>query len=866
MGKSYCDSSKIRLCVDSTHLNKAVLRSHFPIGKVETILSQLRGSQYFTKLDANSGFYQIKLSEDSQILTTFITPYGRYLFKRLPFGITCAPEYFSLLLNKILSGLEGVISHIDDILIHAPTLEQHNKILAEVLKRIEQEGITLNQEKCIFAKQSLTFLGHKISSSGVAVDPDRINSIISFPEPKNKKQLLQYLGMFNFSSRFIPNRSQILEPLTSLLKTNVSWIWGAYQKEAFEKSKKLLLQSPTLAHFDYNKEISIQADASSYGLGACLMQTANGKTEVVAYASRLLSETERRYAQIEREALALAWAADKFAQYITGINFLFQTDHRPLIQVLQTKPVDELTPRLQRLRIRLMRYNYRIFYSPGKEMSISDALSRNFSEGATKPINDELAAETEAHVRLLVESLPVKIYFLEEIKSEQSKDPVLNKLKQFSEEGWPNKNKICDNIMPYYQYRSEISFSEGLLLKNSRIIIPPSLQLRCLKFIHDGHLGIVKCRQRAKTSVWWLGLSNQIENLVRNCPQCVENRTNFKEPMIKDKFPERPWQKIALDLFKTGNNWFLIVTDYYSRFFEIFKLSKMSESVIIEKVKELFARYGISEIVRSDNGPQFQSEFKKFAREYDFLHITSSPYFAQSNGCVEAAVKVAKNLLKKNENINQALLAYRTTPLECGFSPSELMFNRKIRSFLPILPSKLNSFVDASSFLEKENSAKNKSTQQFNARHRSKNLSDLSVGDYVWVTDLRVYAKVIKKLGEPRSYLIESNSGIYRRNRWHLIPAPYHKPQQFIPTLAPPETNLKSNYNENSIVLNEQSEALTDSDSNYLSGTVSGEQENGPSVSRRPSNSTITNKEDKDNSRPRRELHKPLYLNDYLLY
>ncbi|ENN80591.1 hypothetical protein YQE_02988, partial [Dendroctonus ponderosae] len=238
----------------------------------------------------------------------------------------------------------------------------------------------------------------------------------------------------------------------------------------------------------------------------------------------------------------------------------------------------------------------------------------------------------------------------------------------------------------------------------------------------------------------------------------------------------------------------LPITDYYSRFFEIFKLIRMSEAVIIEKLKQLFCRYGLPEIVRSDNGPQFQSEFKTFSREYDFKHITSSPYFAQSNGCVEAAVKTAKSLLKKNDDIYRALLAYRTTSLECGFSPSELMFGRKIRSFIPLLPSQLNTPTNTQSLADRESQAKERSSKQYNNRHRSRKLSDLGVGDYVWVTDLRVYAKVVQILDEPRSYLIESNSGIFRRNRWHLIPAPYYTQRQFTPTYTSLDNDPSGNY------------------------------------------------------------------------
>ncbi|KAG5894930.1 hypothetical protein JTB14_008889 [Gonioctena quinquepunctata] len=531
--------------------------------------------------------------------------------------------------------------------------------------------------------------------------------------------------MVNLSSRFIPDRSQVLEPLTALLKKNVNFTWDIFQQQSFEKVKKLLQNSPTLAYFDPSKQVSISADSSSYGLGACLIQTSEGKNEIVAYASRLLSDTEKRYAQIEREALALTWAADKFSEYITGILILLQTDHRPLIQVLQTKPIDELTPRLQRFRIRLMRYDYKIYYSPGKDLVVADALSRNFSADQAKPSENELASEVEAHVRLVVQSLQVKPLFLEEIKVEQAKDAILSKIKDFSHTGWPNKNNLCSELLKFYPYRNEISFSEGFLLRNLRIMIPPSLQLKCLNFIHQGHLGVVKCRERAKLSVWWIGLSTQIENLVRNCPQCVENRTNSKEPFFKDAFPNRRWQKIALDLFKSD----------------------------------------------------------------------SCPYFPQSNKCIEAAVKIAKNLIKKNDDIYLALLSYRTTPLECGLSPSELLYGRKLRTPLPVLPSRLNENINSNfSYTRKEGIAKDKSAKQFDKRHRTRKLSDLAIGDYVWVTDLRVYGKVIKILDEPRSYLIESiNSGVYRRNRWHLVPAPYYSESTVTPRWAVPiDNNFKN--------------------------------------------------------------------------
>ncbi|XP_018403210.1 PREDICTED: uncharacterized protein K02A2.6-like [Cyphomyrmex costatus] len=251
-------------------------------------------------------------------------------------------------------------------------------------------------------------------------------------------------------------------------------------------------------------------------------------------------------------------------------------------------------------------------------------------------------------------------------------------------------------------------------------------------------------------------------------------------PFVKEAFPNRPWQKVGIDLFKL-DAWYLVIVNYYSRYIEISQLKTLTEREVITKCKEIFARYGIPETVRSDCGTQFASEFRRFAKEYDFEHITSSPKYSQSNGAAEAAVKIAKNILKKcKEDVNLGLLAYRTTPLENGYSPAELLFSRKIRSRLPILPDKLGSFKEHCKVSKKETERKDKQERDYNRRHRSKPLSILKTNDNVWVVDLRVYAKITRQDRNPNSYIIKTEKGsAVRRNRWHLIPAPYKRNTEF---------------------------------------------------------------------------------------
>uniref|UniRef100_A0A1Y1K762 Integrase catalytic domain-containing protein n=2 Tax=Photinus pyralis TaxID=7054 RepID=A0A1Y1K762_PHOPY len=320
--------------------------------------------------------------------------------------------------------------------------------------------------------------------------------------------------------------------------------------------------------------------------------------------------------------------------------------------------------------------------------------------------------------------------------------------------------------------------------------------------------------------------------------------------------PDRPWEKIAVDLFKL-DKWYLIVVDYYSRYFEIFELERMTEVVVINKLKEMFARLGIPEIVRSDNGPQFSTQFKNFAHSYNFTHTTSSPYFAQSNGLVERAVQTAKQLLKKNnDDIYLALLAYRSTPLESGFSPAELIMSRKLRTNLPQLPSNLNKVIDSSSFVRKEQERKDKQKQNYDTRHKAKDLSLLKIGDPVWIIDIRQYGKVTELCEEPRSYVVETRLGKFRRNRWHLIYAPYHhQNSNEIPIIHTEQPTLPCNsntkYDEITIREHRENEILQSSEGIH-------------DVANECVEKDVISEEVSCYARPKRKVSRPTYLADYV--
>ena len=766
-------NGQVRICVDLTRLNQSVKRELHPLPAVEQVLAQLTGAKVFSKLDANSGFWQIPLDPKSAKLTTFITPFGRYYFNRLPFGITSAPEHFHRRISEILSGTDGTVSMLDDVLVFGKNQKEHDEHLTEALKRIEKAGLTLNKEKCRFSKERITFLGQIIDSSGILPDPNKVSAIKNVGIPKNISDVRRFLGMTNQLNKFIPNLADETKVLRDLLCKKNSWMWERPQQEAFDKIKRLLSSPPVLALYDPNANTIVSADASSYGLGAVLLQEQeNGDIKPISYVSRSMSPTEERYAQIEKEALAFTWACERFSDFLIGLKFTIQTDHKPLIPLFSTKRLEELPIRVQRFRMRMMRFDFSIAYIPGKKLVIADALSR---APLWKPDeHDELfQEETKAYVDSVVQGLPATEQRLEEIKINQERDPICQEITRYCQEGWPEKGRIQGPVKRYYPVSSEISIINDLLMRNGRIIIPLVLQKQVLSQLHTGHQGIQKCRDRAKQAVWWPGLSKELEDLVNKCPICCRHQVKPTEPMISSPLPELPWQKVGMDLFEWKKATYLIIVDYYSRFIEVARLTRMTAEEVIRHCKSVFARHGIPERVITDNGPQFDSSaFRKFSKDYQFDHATSSPYYPRGNGEAERAVKTIKGLLKKEGDPYLALLAYRSTPLCNGYSPSELLMSRKLRTNVPSSRQARKPAVpDKELLITREKEIKRKQKSNFDRRHRARDVSPALQGDLVWIPDRNESGTVRDQVG-PRSHRVETPTGEFRRNRRDIIPIP----------------------------------------------------------------------------------------------
>ena len=352
----------LRVCLDPRHLNRALRRPHHQIPTVEELNHNFAGMKVFSKLDAKSGYWSVKLDEESQKLTTFQTSFGKYCFMRLPFGLSVSQDIFQLEVDRILEKCPGAYGIADDIVICGETEKQHDKNLLHFMKVAAENGLTLNSKKCHIKQNEICFFGNIYTKEGIKPDPTKVNDIQKMPEPKNVTELQQFLGCVTYLSRFIPNFSDKTAILRELLKKESEFIWETHHKEAFENLKQELSSKSLLHYYDTRRPVILHCDASGKGVGAALLQPAPDNTLLpVAYASKSLTPTEQMYACIERELLAILFATRRFHTYLYGREFTVYTDHRPLEMILK-KPITSAPPRLQCMLLDLCGYDITVKY------------------------------------------------------------------------------------------------------------------------------------------------------------------------------------------------------------------------------------------------------------------------------------------------------------------------------------------------------------------------------------------------------------------------------------------------------------------------------------------------------------------------
>ncbi|XP_077538135.1 uncharacterized protein LOC144150167 [Haemaphysalis longicornis] len=731
----------IRLCVDLREPNKAIIIDGYPLPHVEELLQMFHGAVCFSKLDLASAYHQLLLEEGSRDLTTFVTHEGLFRFKRVCFGLASAPAVFQKMMSQILKNCRNVVCYLDDILVWGKTQAEHDASLVEVLTCIANSGMKLN-DKCLFSVKELDFLGHKISAEGISPLESKVKAIVHAPAPTDIKSLQSFLGLAGYYAKFIKNYAEIVEPLRLMLRKGQTFCWSDDAQRSFDQLKACLTCSPVVKVFNPDLPVVVTTDASDVGIGAVLQQRYGSRLETIAFASRTLSETERKYSVGEREALACLFACEKWHIFLWGRRFTLRTDHQAVVALLAAGDSGRRPLRISRWSARLLYYNFDIEYCKGSENLVADALSR-------LPIQTGQELQEEEIV-----SLVTSVVDKETVQLATKADVTLQKVAEYVSKGWPDKKKVHSDLTAYFHVRDELSVVDGLLMRDDRVVIPGVLVPTFLELAHENHQGIVRTKQLLRERYWWPQMDRNVEEHVKHCHVCQLADKSAKPhvaPLQPVEWPEGPWQKLGMDIvgpLDVSYPRFLVtLVDYYSKWPEVLGTNSISTEDVIKLLDSSFSREGLPEFLVTDNGPQFVSkQMQEYLKEKGIRHVFSSNYYPQANGQIERFNRVLKEHLQvarlegkdASKSITQFLGSYRVTPHSVtGLSPAFLLHGRQPRSKVDI-----SNFRIRKKAAESDNFLPHVRNQVFTKQHKAKQYFDrrkgaqptrIKVGDVVKV-------------------------------------------------------------------------------------------------------------------------------------
>lgn len=659
---------KLRFCVDYRKLNALTKRDSYPIPRIDECLDSLGDASYFSSLDANSGYWQLKIAEADREKTAFVCHAGTFQYRRMPFGLTNAPATFQRALDVILSAFtwKTCIVYLDDVVIFSKDIEAHIRDVDKILTIMESAGLTLNIAKCHFFTKDLMYLGHKIRPGSLTVDPVTIKALREASPPINQSELRSFLGLANVYRRFIPAFAGIATPLYELLRKTAPVqldAFGKPEKDAFDKLRLALTSAPILTLPRPGRPYRLETDASNYQLGCTLLQEGEDSLwHPVGYWSRKLIAAERHYSTTEKECLAVVWAVRTLRPYLAFDHFTVVTDHASLRWLMT---LTDPGGRLMRWRLRLAEYDFDVVYRRGADHHAADTMSRLETTGTTLPEPDvtEIPAlfigddehwdsdlqdlnDERSDAMLAAEPIPPcpkpSPVSIDELVLAQYHDVKCQNLRQQLDEGQTRRAKA--------HYKLD---EDGLLVRTSngrdQILVPPPLRDRILSSfhgpVHAGHPGYRKLYYTISRQYYWASMTLDCLKMVRDCHSCARERMKLRRHSKKMKlFPAtEPLTNVSLDLLgpllttTRGNTFLLVMTDRYAKLTRTVPLKTATAGdVAMAFVRHWVFTYGPPAQVLTDNGKQFASRFfMECCRILQVENAFTTTYHPQCNGQVE---------------------------------------------------------------------------------------------------------------------------------------------------------------------------------------------------------------------------------------
>ena len=832
-------TDKIRLCVDFRRLNEYCIRPSNPEGTPwEKIRNLPTGKRWYAVFDANKGYHQVPLDEPSRKLTTFFTPHGKYRYLSLPMGYAGSQDIFT---QRFGSAVDAFIEAraTEDCLIAADSEDELIRKTERFFEACRTSGITLNTKKTQ-SGHSVIFAGYQIDEGGAKLDPALYKAIADFPVPRTLTELRSFLGLAQQQAHFTSAISELTSPLHPLLKKSNDWIWTQEMNQAFIKTKQFLSTPAALAFYDHRRETRLYTDASRLnGLGFVLKQKQpDGYWRTVQAGSRYLTSAEERYAMVELELLAIAWACKKTAAFTEGINFMIVTDHKPLIPILRDYSLAEIeNKRLQRLRMKIDHLTYQVEWIKGADNKEADALSRAPSSRPTAedeidephdfetnfiaaqlvvdPALEVNAVFSEKYDQMIDESIcttePMSDPVIKQILEVGNEDPTYTKVREWIKSGFPARNEVEVSFDPFIREQENFRLDGDVILYQSpespasppRLFVPVQLRKRFIDLLKLLHSHPNKMVARARRSLWWPFMNAELQREHRACKTCVEKSpSNPADNLLVHEPATYPFQVIHVDFGEYAGSQWLFGADQFSGWPIAKRLGTNARTEhLLKALTQEFSKFGIPEKILSDGGPQFKSQdFLRFCQRNGINTDKSSPYNPKSNGIAEQTVKEMKKLvhcLTKSGKIDEeewtkAMLVYVNTPRRpLNRSPSELMFGRDVRDGISVLEDLLTP--EHRQAIERRVQAIKEHQLSLEKADR---LPELTHGQRVAVQDnnTKKWSKFGNVVGKPRkrSYHVKLDSGaVVWRNRRFLKPMPMRIPTDSPrppPMVPPPPT------------------------------------------------------------------------------
>ncbi|KAJ9519492.1 hypothetical protein QJQ45_000587 [Haematococcus lacustris] len=706
-------SGELRMCLDYRQLNKITIRDQYPLPRIDDLFDKLSGCTVFSSLDLQAGYNQIRITPEDVPKTAFRTPDGHYQFKVLSFGLCNAPATFQRVMNDAFAPVlnQCALVYLDDILVMSKSVDEHLKHLRKVFDLLRLNKLFAKQSKCEFMRTTLKFLGHVIFAGAIAVDPEKIKSISSWPVPQSLQQLQSFLGAANFVRKFVHNFSVLAAPLTDLCgKAGDSFLWHnwpADELKAFASLKAAVAQVPMLRLPDHTQPFQVYCDASLQGVGAVLMQDGYP----LAYLSKKLSSAERNYTTGEQELLALITACKEWRCYLEGVPFTLFTDHKPLT-ALPTQKV--LSRRQARWMEFLSRFTFDLQYLPG-DANPADPLSRipagpqdcamvcvvttrrqakqSLERGEVRvaqalpqvppvgtPSNAPTAVDALAP-RPTVSDNPVAAHHsrLPELEAPSAADTSVH---------YPaapaHPLELADHLVHGYRldpaFTAEADLSgmymddHGLWRRTGKgtVMVPndPELREYILHEMHDaayaGHVGITKTLERLSRVFYWDTMRADVRHYVTTCDACQRDKSSTLKPgglLNPLSIPDYRWESVSMDLITklpSASHGFDAICVFVDRLSKMVHFVPCKESMNAKGfarlfVDNVFKLHGLPKDMVSDRGPHFHNTFWHHVQKLLGMRGSlSSSYHPQSDGQTERYNRVLEEMLRHYISPTQA--------------------------------------------------------------------------------------------------------------------------------------------------------------------------------------------------------------------